>query len=110
MDHTEAEVSKHRNNSAIVRANLYNQGLRMPGVEVAYQSAILVGAGPWWAFEAARRHELVMLPEISEIISQVNRSADRTSRVYEAGRRVDARNEALDRIRNLPNPYTPVSA
>jgi len=109
--HPEGEVRLQRRALTLLKTNLMNTGLTMPGSDTAYRAAIFVGASADQAWEAARRHELVMLGEASEIVPTGRDARSDRSGIssVELQRRRDARQALIDRVRGLANPFAPAS-
>lgn len=85
----------------IVRANLYNAGLVNNECATAYSAALFVGASPEDAFEAARRHALLMTPE--DLWDTQTQRRYQYPNEYEAMRK---RQQAkIAELRSLPNPF-----
>ncbi len=101
--HPEAEVRKLRRNLATIQHNLCNTGLRMPGAGTAYRAAIFVGATEAMAWEAARRHELVMIGFPDEIEASGGLSYPRGLADVSASQK--RRQQLIDACRALPNPF-----
>lgn len=104
FDHSEDRLRTLRRHTPVAAGNLYNAGLTLPGCVTAYQAALFCGASSEVAFEAARNHMLAELPptlpegRLSTYDLIAGRDAD-------MARRVAARAELIERIRNLPNPF-----
>lgn len=100
----EASLNSLRSKRAALRGNLYNQGLMLPGCEIAYTAALQCGATPFTAWEAARQHVLLELnPDVSpDVQTQARYASGALDHEY---RRQEARREAIARIRALPNPF-----
>lgn len=99
--HDEADIARTRRHFGAARTNLYNAGLQDHGSVAAFYGALYAGADAATAFEAARRHELLMIPvEPYDVQSQ---------RQYQDGRGYDAAVRRLQerraRIRGLANPF-----
>lgn len=106
--HPEAEVRRQRRNRAVLISNLKNTGLNMPGVEIAYRAALLAGATDEMAWEAARRHELILIGFPDEIEERGGPGFPRAMDNVTVAR---ARRQALiDTCRALPNPFAPAVA
>lgn len=105
--HPEADVRKQRANSDVVRTHLYNHGLRLPGVEIAYAAAYLVSRDPAAAWEAARRHQLQLLGFAEDLrpTARDMRSDPSGAASIELDQRRAARQLYIDEVRALPNPY-----
>lgn len=99
--HDENDLAKTRRNLDSCRINLANAGLSDPGSVAAFHGALFAGADAAMAFEAARRHELLMIPD-EPYVTQ-------TQRRYQDGNAYDAAvrrlHEWRERIRGLPNPF-----
>ena len=102
--HPEAEVRRLRQNLATLQGNLRNTGLNMPGVDTAYRAAIFVGADAEQAWEAARRHELVMLGFADEI--EEPKGLSFLSPRNSIDERRAARQRQIDSVRALVNPFS----
>ncbi len=102
----EQSLKASRENLAVARGNLYNQGLKLPGCDAAFAAALFAGGGPHVAFEAARRHALVMLPPSTEDAFKDGRGQRMYPR-YEIDAAIKSRQESINTIRNLPNPFDP---
>jgi len=96
--HPEADVRRHRRNIPVVIGNLKATGLNMPGVDSAYRAALFAGATDEMAWEAARRHELVLIGFPDEISD----TATDLSKVESMRKR---RQALIDTCRALPNPF-----
>ena len=102
-DHSEDRLRTLRKHATFAGPNLYNAGLTLPSCVTAYQAALFCGASAELAFEAARNHMLAALPPLaSERPSTYDLIAGRDA---DMSRRVAARAELIERIRNLPNPF-----
>lgn len=99
--HDETDLARTRRNLAACRGNLYNAGLQDAGSVAAYLAALHVGASPAQAFEAARRHELLMIPE-EPYETQTQRRYQYPDEYRAAVRRLQERRE---RIRAIANPF-----
>ncbi len=95
------DLAKTRDNMACARVNLCNAGLADSGCVAAYMAALYVGASAEEAFEAARRHQLLMTPE--------DTWGAHTQRRYqypdEYREMLQRQRGRIDRIRTLPNPF-----
>lgn len=100
----EASLKTSRENLAVARASLYNHGLTLPGSDVAYFAALTAGVGPREAFEIARRHCLMQLPPSTDLDYKDSRGQRRYPQ-YEIDAAIKSRQESIDKIRNLPNPF-----
>jgi hypothetical protein len=102
--HPESELESLRKRRHIAAASLYNMGLTDPHCAVAYYGAIYAGANAEQAFEAARRHQLLVL---APVVVTASYKADE----YRGGdhaRQVQMRNaraEQIERVRSLVNPF-----
>lgn len=101
--HPEAEVRRERRNLGTGLSNLKTTGLRMPGVDTAYRAAVFAGATHEMAWEAARRHELVMIGFPDEIEASGGLSYPRGLTDVAASQK--RRQELIDVCRALPNPF-----
>lgn len=102
--HPEAEVRRLRKNLTTLQGNLRNTGLNMPGADTAYRAAIFVGADAEQAWEAARRHELVMLGFADEIEEPKGLSFPSPRNSIDERRA--ARQRQIDSVRALVNPFS----
>lgn len=96
--HPEAGVRRQRRNIPVVISNLKATGLNMPGVDSAYRAALFAGATDEMAWEAARRHELVLIgfpDEISDTGTDLSKVESMRKR----------RQALIDTCRALPNPF-----
>ncbi|MBH1851903.1 hypothetical protein I5V61_06450 [Stenotrophomonas maltophilia] len=96
--HPEADVRRQRRNIPVVIGNLKATGLNMPGVDSAYRAALFAGATDEMAWEAARRHELVLIgfpDEISDTVTDLSKVESMRKR----------RQALIDTCRALPNPF-----
>lgn len=100
----EASLRKSRQRQAVAAGNLYNYGLKLPGARIAFQAALDVGAGPYLAFEAARRHCLLELPPTNPDDYKDGRGQRRYPK-YEIEAAIKARQDNIDKIKNLVNPF-----
>jgi len=109
--HPAEEIRDQRNIAIILRTNLLNQGLDMPGCETAYMAAYWATHDCQTAWEAARRHQLVMLGEAMDIVATGRDARSDRSGItsLELQRRRDARQELIDRVRGLANPFAVTS-
>lgn len=106
--HPDAEVRRQRRNRAVLISNLKNTGLNMPGVEIAYRAALFAGATDEMAWEAARRHELILIGFPDEIEQRGGPGFPRAMDNVTVAR---ARRQALiDTCRALPNPFAASNA
>lgn len=105
--HPADEIREQRNIAVILRTHLLNQGLDMPGCDTAYMAAYWATRDCETAWEAARRHQLVMLGEALDIIpTGRDARSDRSGMTsLELQRRRDARQALIDRVRGLSNPF-----
>ncbi|MGV6491350.1 hypothetical protein ACTUVK_000513 [Stenotrophomonas rhizophila] len=105
--HPVEEIREQRNIAIILRTHLLNQGLDMPGCETAYMAAYWATRDCETAWEAARRHQLVMLGEAVDIVPTGRDARSDRSGIssLELQRRRDARQELIDRVRGLANPF-----
>lgn len=101
--HPEAEVRRQRRNRAVLMSNLQNTGLRMPGVEIAYRAALMAGATDEMAWEAARRHELILIGFPDEIEERGGHGFPRGLDSVASARK--RRQALIDTCRALPNPF-----
>lgn len=109
--HPAEEIREQRNIAVILRTHLLNQGLDMPGCETAYMAAYWATRDCETAWEAARRHQLVMLGEAKDIVATGRDARSDRSGItsLELQRRRDARQHLIDRARGLVNPFAPAS-
>lgn len=104
-DHPESTLSRLRLSAGSLRAHLHNQGLTMPGCDIAYRGALFAGASPEEAWEAARQH---MLLELSPDLTPTTH----TQALYRPGamdalaQRHRVRAEQIARVRALSNPFS----
>jgi hypothetical protein len=105
--HPADEIRQQRNIAIILRTHLLNQGLDMPGCDTAYMAAYWATHDCQTAWEAARRHQLVMLGEAMDIVATGRDARSDRSGItsLELQRRRDARQELIDRVRGLANPF-----
>lgn len=101
--HPEVEVRLQRRALTVLKTNLMNTGLTMPGSDTAYRAAIFVGASADQAWEAARRHELVMLGFADEIEEPKRLSFPSPGNSIDQVRA--ARQSRVDAVRALINPF-----
>ena len=101
------EIREQRNIAIILRTHLLNQGLDMQGCDTAYMAAYWATRDCQTAWEAARRHQLVMLGDALDIVpTGRDARSDRSGMTsLELQRRRDARQELIDRVRGLANPF-----
>ena len=109
--HPVEEIREQRNIAIILRTHLMNQGLDMPGCDTAYMAAYWATRDCETAWEAARRHQLVMLGEAMDIVPTGRDARSDRSGItsLELQRRRDARQDLIDRVRGLANPFSPAS-
>ncbi len=106
--HPAEDIRFQRHSAAILATHLYNHGLTMPGCEVAYLGAHWATDGNCeLAWEAARRHHLQMLGDAIDIVptgrdARSDRSGMTTLALQQ---RRAARQEEIDRVRALTNPF-----
>ncbi|WP_121041972.1 hypothetical protein [Stenotrophomonas rhizophila] len=105
--HPADEIREQRNIAIILRTHLLNQGLDMPGCETAYMADFWVSKDCQTAWEAARRHQLMLLGDALDIVpTGRDARSDRSGMTsLELQRRRDARQELIDRVRGLVNPF-----
>ncbi len=105
--HTVEEIREQRNIAVILRTHLMNQGLDMPGCDTAYMAAYWASRNCETSWEAARRHQLVMLGEAMDIVPTGRDARSDRSGItsLELQRRRDNRQEEIDRVRGLANPF-----
>ena len=108
--HPERQLDQTRQNMLALATNLRNQGLTDHGCVVAYLAALFAGAHPEQAFEAARRHMLLMFgPMEGERLSpQDERGPMYASSMRRLQERIAARRALIESIRALPNPYAEI--
>ncbi len=106
--HPADEIREQRNIAIILRTHLLNQGLDMPGCDTAYMAAYWATRDCQTAWEAARRHQLVMLGDAVDIVpTGRDARSDRSGMTsLELQRRRDARQALIDRVRGLANPFS----
>lgn len=106
--HPADEIKLQRHAAVLLRTQLLHQGLDMPGCETAYLAAHWITRDCELAWEAARRHQLVMLGEAIDIIPSPRdaRACREGLESAELQRRRAARQEQIDRVRALPNPFS----
>ncbi len=109
--HSAEELREQRNIAVILRAHLLNQGLDMPGCDTAYMAAYWATRDCEKSWEAARRHQLVMLGDAVDIVPTGRDARSDLSGMtsLELQRRRDARQALIDRVRGLANPFAPAS-
>lgn len=109
--HPAEEIREQRNIAIILRTHLMNQGLDMPGCDTAYMAAYWATRDCETAWEAARRHQLVMLGEAMDIVPTGRDARSDRSGItsLELQRRRDARQDLIDRVRSLANPFAVAS-
>lgn len=106
--HPAEDIRFQRHTAVILRTQLLNHGLDMPGCEVAYLGAHWASNGNCeLAWEAARRHHLQMLGDAIDIVpTGRDARSDRSGMTsVELQRRRAARQAEIDRVRALPNPF-----
>lgn len=106
--HPADEIRFQRNLAVVLRTQLINHGLAMPGCETAYLAAHwATGGNCELAWEAARRHELQQLGDAIDIVPTGRDARSDRSGItsLELQRRRDARQAEIDRVRGLSNPF-----
>lgn len=109
--HLADEIPDQRNIAVILRTHLLNQGLDMPGCDTAYMAVYWATRDCETAWEAARRHQLVMLGDALDIVPTGRDTRGARSGMTSLGlqRRRAARQELIDRVRGLANPFAVTS-
>ncbi|OEZ02289.1 MULTISPECIES: hypothetical protein [Stenotrophomonas] len=106
--HPAEDIRFQRHIAIILRAQLLNHGLDMPGCEVAYLGAHWATNGNCeLAWEAARRHQLQMLGDATDIVpTGRDARSDRSGMSSaELERRRTARQALIHKARALVNPF-----
>lgn len=106
--HPAEEIRFQRQLASVLAAQLLSHGLTMPGCEVAYLGAHWASDGNCeLAWEAARRHQLQMLGDAIDIVpTGRDARSDRSGMTTVAlQQRRAARQEEIDRVRALTNPF-----
>lgn len=101
--HPESVLHLQRLNGNVLRTNLLNLGLRMPGCDIAYRAATFAGATEEVAFEAARRHELLSIGSPHDVHATGTHRYPRDVFEEEASRK--RRQALIDTCRAIPNPF-----
>jgi len=108
LAHPAEEIRFQRQLASVLAAQLLSHGLTMPGCEVAYLGAHWASDGNCeLAWEAARRHQLQMLGDAIDIVpTGRDARSDRSGMTTDAlQKRRAARQEEIDRVRALTNPF-----